>query len=176
MSVVGFVEVDEVEGEEAREHMLVINIECEADSEAPPLIQRRLLMEDVHESKHRFLQSDRYRSLCDLEGLIEPSKKRKRQNSTITQAKKSSPAISLAPLPGYRPKYAFMPAAVIASGPRLRTPNHCHAKNACSTRCCQLPNRLRRPRLPPSHRCARTSRNCGSFVSLSMWLTRTCLR
>ena len=36
--------------------------------------------------------------------------------------------------------------------------------------------RLRRPRLPPSGRCASTSRSCASSLSLSMWWTRTCLR
>jgi hypothetical protein len=38
-----------------------------------------------------------------------------------------------------------------------------------------LPTRLRLPRLPPSGRCASTSRNCGSSRSLSRWCTRTCL-
>jgi hypothetical protein len=35
--------------------------------------------------------------------------------------------------------------------------------------------RLRRPRLPPSGRCASTSRSWGSSLSLSTWWTRTCL-
>ena len=50
------------------------------------------------------------------------------------------------------------------------------AGNRCSRNFYQLPSRFRLPRLPPSHLCASTSRSRGSFVSLSMWFTRTCLQ
>ena len=57
-------------------------------------------------------------------------------------------------LPGYRSRILHAPDRL--------------ARNTRSIKSCQLPRRLRLPRLPPSHLCASTSRSWGSLVSLSM--------